>query len=151
MTCQGQVKDNIWTIQTNKGLYASILESIEAVKRRHSMGIWVNSVKEFCQNIHHVILICRWHLPSSCNRDFFARIFPACPIVLGTTMQSLKSWCFHGASSDVFRGVPHYLLKDIMLSFCVELVFHIMLFICFLSRGQATLLEALSVRWFICP
>ena len=69
------------------------------------MGIWVNSVKEFCQNIHHVILICRWHLPSSCNRDFFARIFPACPIVLGTTMQSLKSWCFHGASSDVFRGV----------------------------------------------
>ena len=69
------------------------------------MGIWVNSVKGFCQNIHHVILICRWHLPASCNRNFFARIFSACPILLGTTMQSLKSWCFHDASSDVFRGV----------------------------------------------
>ena len=75
------------------------------MKRRHSMGIWVNSVKGFCQNIHHVILICMRHLPASCNRNFFARIFPACPIVLGTTMQSLKSWCFHKASSDVFRGV----------------------------------------------
>ena len=74
------------------------------------MGIWVNSVKGFSQNIHHVILICRWHLPAPCNRNFFARIFPACPIVLGTTMQSLKSWCFHNASSDVFRGVLSSLL-----------------------------------------
>ena len=69
------------------------------------MGIWVNSVKGFCQNIHYVILICRWQLPASYNRNLFASIFPAFPVVFGTTMQSLKSWCFHKASSDVFRGV----------------------------------------------
>ena len=77
------------------------------------MGIWVNSVKGFCQNIHHVILIYRWHLPASCNRNFFARIFPACPRVLATTMQSLKLWCFHNASSDVFRGVSSYLFSAV--------------------------------------
>ena len=47
----------------------------------------------------------KWHLLYSYNRDFFAPIFPTSSIVFMNTMQSLMTWYFHEASSEVFRSV----------------------------------------------
>ena len=51
----------------------------------------------------------RWHLLYPYNTDFFAPIFPTSSIVLVNTMQSLMTWCFHEASSEVFRSVVRVL------------------------------------------
>ena len=45
-----------------------------------------------------------WHLPTSYNRDLFARIFPTCPMVLGNAMQSLKLCYLHRAKTDPCRA-----------------------------------------------
>ena len=55
--------------------------------------------------MHHVILTSRWHLMASYNTDFFARIFPTCPMVFGNTILSLKSCCFHEAKTDPLQTV----------------------------------------------
>ena len=62
----------------------------------------------FYQKRYNLCIDFKWHLLYSYNTDFFALIFPTSSIVLVNTMQSLMTWYFHEASSEVYRSVYNY-------------------------------------------
>ena len=59
----------------------------------------------FYQKRYNLCIDFKWHLLYSYNTNFFAPIFPTSSIVFMNSMQSLMTWYFHEASSEVFRSV----------------------------------------------
>ena len=111
-----------------------MLRTSKALRMKHLQVIEQSDQMDFTKKRQDLCIDFRWHLLYSYNTDFFAPIFPTSSIVLVNTMQSLMTWYFHEASSEVFRSVnSNFLYIPIETSFK------------FFSRGHATLHLAVLV------